>query len=378
VEFIAQHADSLQECRDAASVILDNSDYLLRILDDLLEYNKPDDLSGNNIEKSTVQTQQMDVPCLVYGIHRLFSNTANRKKLFLTVSCDTLIPRIILTDAIRVRQILINLVSNAIKFTPSGGVRIILSWQKNNSPEISSATGTLKINVCDSGIGISPEVLADLPRLFLPYQQADQTIKQRFGGTGLGLAISKMMAERLGGKINVTNNPEGGTTFSLLLPIKLEGEIEFVSDLTGNITEQSKNIDTEKIDNDDNVASERVDGCRVLLVEDSEELRRLWNLFLTKAGAIVTHAENGKSAFDFASNENYDVILMDVNLPPEDGYSVVRKLRNNGYKGQIIAVTADNSLECKEKSQLAGCNSFVTKPLFHDELIKIVKEHSPK
>ncbi|MDR2642479.1 MAG: response regulator [Planctomycetaceae bacterium] len=387
-EFITKQAGNLQECRNAASIILDNSDYLLQIIDNLLESGRQDNLSGKNGESLTIRNQQMDISRMIRRVYKLFSNSAAQKGLFFTVAYSTPIPRIIVTDRIRIRQILFNLISNAIKFTLSGGVRIILSWQKNNSSDIIFVTensenientGMLKIDVCDSGIGISPDVL---PRLFTPYQQADHTIKTCFGGTGLGLAISQKIANKLGGKIIVTNNLKAGSTFSFLLPVTLDGEVEFVSDpfstvencIAGEVVDNGEN---NVIESDSGVCDEfLLAGCRVLLVEDSEEMRRLWGLILEKAGAIITYAGDGESAFNFASNENYDVILMDVGLPAEDGYSVVRRLRNQGYGGQIVAVTADNSFESKEKSQFAGCNAFAAKPIFRNELIRIVKSNA--
>lgn len=400
-ELIVHQAESVQECRDAASVILDNSDYLLQILDDLLEVDKPDNLYGSNSidginrrKLAAIKNQEFDLSILIDGVYKMFFNAASRKGLFFTISYNTPIPRFIVTDKIRVKEILLNLVSNAIKFTASGGVRITLTLQDENVSDGFFVTGIIRIDVCDSGIGISPEIL---PRLFMPYQQADSTIQLRVGGTGLGLAISKKIARRLGGEINVTNNPDGGSTFSFVLPIKmknkLNNEIEFVSDpFTAT---QYSNIGKEKIDNNGNNNSSNNNvsndnnrtcrdrdaeeyslvGCRVLLVEDSEEAKRLFGLILTKSGAVVTYAEDSNSALSCVSRGNYDVILMDVGLPSEDGYMVTQRLRNNGYRGQIIAVTADDSFESREKSQIAGCNGFAAKPIFRNELIRIVKLH---
>ncbi|MDR0391410.1 MAG: response regulator [Planctomycetaceae bacterium] len=380
-EFITNQAISLQECRDAASIILDNSDYLLKILDDLLEADESNNLSNESIKNLADKKQQVDIPNTIHGVYRMFSNAATAKKLFFMISCSTPIPRFIVTKIIPFRQILVNLVSNAIKFTLTGGVRIILSWQKNNLHESDFIAGVLRIDVCDSGIGISPEVL---PQLFTPYQQADHTIKTRFGGTGLGLAISQKIANKLGGGIIVTNNIEGGSTFSFLLPVKLEGEVEFISDLLSlvdNYDAKERNVESKYVVEDgENESDEKclLTGCRVLLVEDSEEVQRLLGFILTKVGAIVEYAGDGKTAFDVAVKGKFDVILIDVGLPIEDGYSAVQRLRNNGYRGQIIALTADNSIENKKKSKQAGCNDFVTKPILRNELIKIIQENCSK
>ncbi|MDR2171708.1 MAG: response regulator [Planctomycetaceae bacterium] len=419
-EMILKHASSLQESREAASVILDNSDYLLRILDDLLEADNPSNRISGGCGELSIRKQQLDILRLLQGVYKMFSNAAIRKGLYFTLSYSTPIPRIILTDMIRVRQVLINLISNAIKFTLTGGVCVNVSWQNDNMSDVIFVTGVIKIDVCDSGIGISPEVL---PCLFVPYFQADQTIRACFGGTGLGLAISKKIANKLGGEIKVTNNPNGGTTFSFLLPVLLEGDVEFVSDplseysgiinnpktTTKNIniknnakntnnsknsnvtknfipTKNTGNTNVEELGKNNNAGMESdagsepqtLTGQRILLVDDSDEVRRLFGLILTKAGAAVKYAENGELAFDLASRENFDVILMDISLPFEDGYSVSQRLRNNGYRGQIIAITGDDSLECKNKARQAGCNTFVTKPIFRNELIKIVNAHKNK
>ncbi|MDR1485052.1 MAG: hybrid sensor histidine kinase/response regulator [Planctomycetaceae bacterium] len=379
-EFIAMQAANLEECREAASIILDNSDYLLQILDELLEADKPDNLSGNSGERSggaklADKKQRADIAGMVRGVYRMFSNSAVVKGLFFTVSCSTPIPRIIVTEIIRVRQVLINLVGNAIKFTASGGVRIVLSWQKDDSSDAIFTTGIFRIDVCDSGVGISPEVL---PRLFTAYQQADRTIKTRFGGTGLGLAISQKIANQLGGEIIVANNTDGGSTFSFLFPVKLGGEVEFISDLFSGV-ENCGGVGGVVGGRDDIVGGcdgeVLLVGCRVLLVEDSVELCRLFGLILGNAGAMVEYTDNGEAAFDLAMSEKFDVILMDVGLPLGDGYSVVRRLRDAGYKGQIIAVTADDSFESREKSKQAGCNTFAAKPIFRNELIKLIKSN---
>ncbi|MDR2761827.1 MAG: response regulator [Planctomycetaceae bacterium] len=387
-ELIANQTENLQECRDAASIILDNSDYLLRIIDDLLEIGRSNNLSNDLTNsnggdwgiKFRIRNQELDISSLIYGVYRMFSNSAFSKGLYFTISYKTPMPRIIVTDMIRVRQILINLIGNAIKFTNSGGVRIILSCEVENlSVDGIFVTGIIRVDICDTGIGISPEVL---PRLFQPYYQADGTIRKRFGGTGLGLSISKRLATRLGGEINVTNNPSGGSTFSFLLPIKLNKDVEFISEsfnaIFSNEVRETKidgsgseiNKDRNKSRNKDEIL---LKGIRVLIVDDSEDVRRLFELILTKSGAEITCAEDGESAFRLAIDNIYDVILIDINLPFEDGYSVTSRLRESGYVGQIIAITADNSFESKERSQQSGCNAFAAKPILRDELIKIVK-----
>jgi CheY-like chemotaxis protein len=397
-------AESLQECRDAASVILDNSDYLLRIIDDLLEVGKAENLSNKKNVELRIRNQETDISHLICGVYKMFSNSASSKGLYFAISYKTPIPRIIVTDMIRVRQVLINLIGNAIKFTDSGGVRIILSLQdeEENSPDTIFVTRIIRIDICDSGIGITPEVL---PRLFQPYQQADNTIQKRFGGTGLGLAISKRITSRLGGEIIVTNNPSGGSTFSFSLPIKFEKDAEFISeslcakfasnvvetkidDFNNNAATENKNNDLNRnlnrnlnpnlnLNQDDQNCDIEDDnllcGCRILLVDDSEDLCRLFGLILTKSGAEVTFASDGESAFKFAVEKGYDVILIDINLPLEDGYSVVCRLRESGYSGQIIAITADDSFESKERAQHAGCNDFAAKPIFRNELIRLVR-----
>jgi CheY-like chemotaxis protein len=404
-EFIKNQADSLQDCRNAASIILNNSEYLLQILDDLLEAEMPDNLSANNnlpnrindsgntdnklsvdiVEKLggaklAYKRRPADISQMIHGVYGIFANAAESKGLYFTVSCSTLIPRIIVTEIIRVRQILINLVGNAIKFTLSGGVRVILSWHKCDLSGASSVTGILRIDVCDSGIGISPEVL---PRLFIPYQQADQTIKNRFGGTGLGLAISQKLANKLGGEIIVTNNTEGGSTFSFLLPVKLDGDVEFIFDLfnaaeSGGGVGEVGDVGGGEVKVVDDIDVMCLCGCRILVVEDSVEVSRLLEFILRAVGAEVESVDSGEKVFEILRVVKFDVILMDVGLPLEDGYTVTRRLRDDGYKGQIIALTADNSIDSVKKSIQAGCNAFATKPFSRREIIKVVLSHYKK
>jgi CheY-like chemotaxis protein/HPt (histidine-containing phosphotransfer) domain-containing protein len=265
------------------------------------------------------------------------------------------VPETILTDPSRLRQLLINLIGNAIKFTKVGGVKVLATV----APD--SLEPRVQIEVHDTGIGIPAE---RIDTIFSPFEQADSSITRRFGGTGLGLAISRHIAEGLGGKLAVASELGRGSVFRVTLST---GPLENVRILDSPPTEALKAADGSSSGTVTKLAS-----ARILLVEDGESNRELIGLVLQQAGAEVTFAENGQEGLESESRGLFDLILMDMQMPVLDGYSATQRLRERGCNLPIIALTAHAMRGDREKCIGAGCTGYLTKPIDMDELLQTV------
>ena len=294
---------------------------------------------------------------------------ADAKGLPLTLDVRGAIPEQITTDPIRLRQILVNMIGNAIKFTEVGNVRVVMRLVPTSENE-----GKLIFDVIDTGIGMSEEQMG---LLFQPFSQADNSSTRRFGGTGLGLAISKRMAEMLGGGIVVQSIRGQGSTFSLSIGT---GHLDSV------ITQEPSKAVAVKERVGKDKAPQKLD-CRILLAEDGPDNQRLIAFVLRKAGAEVEIAENGQIALDLAlaarqAGSPFDVILMDMQMPVMDGYEATEKLRNAAYTEPIIALTAHAMSGDRQKCINAGCDGYITKPIDPKKLVGeietwVAREPSP-
>jgi signal transduction histidine kinase/ActR/RegA family two-component response regulator/HPt (histidine-containing phosphotransfer) domain-containing protein len=338
-----------------------NGEHLLRILNDIL------DLSKIEAGKMTVER----APCfpieLVSEIASMMQPRAIERGLTFALEAEGSIPRQIQGDATRLRQILINLVSNAIKFTETGGVRLRVSLIAGADGERSM----LRFDVIDTGIGLRPEIQE---KLFAPFTQADASMARRFGGTGLGLAISKRLAEMLGGDIVARSAPGGGSTFSLTVQTgPLEGVVMLQNPDMRVAVEPAAEPPRQGVGPPLN--------ARVLLAEDTPDSQRLFAHYLKKAGAEVEIVSNGVHACEralaaAASDNAFDVILMDMQMPELDGEQATLRLRAAGYTGPIIALTAHAMDTEREKYLRAGCDDFASKPIDPDMLIATVRRHA--
>jgi CheY-like chemotaxis protein len=231
-----------------------------------------------------------------------------------------------------VRQILINLLGNAVKFTPAGTVELSVSWH----------LAALVLEVRDTGPGIPKEAQA---RIFEPFEQADPSIAQRYGGTGLGLAITRTLVQLMGGTIEMESKPGLGSTFRVRIPSESIARPETIRPITDALA-----------------AREPLLG-RVLVAEDNEDIRALVELHLTKLGIDTHSVANGFSAVTAALSESYDAVLMDMEMPVMNGYEAVHVLRTRSYAGSILALTAHQDGVEVERALAAGCDGIVTKPI---------------
>ncbi len=343
---------------DALDTILRNGRHLMTIINDILEISKIE--AG----KLKVEPVACTVSAVLADVMAMMHIRAGEKGVYLTSDFTGPIPETIRTDPNRLRQILINLIGNALKFTDKGGVHLNVEYLADaEHPQ-------MQFDIVDSGIGLTKE---QCERLFQPFTQADTTTTRDYGGTGLGLVICRRLAHLLGGDVTIARSEPGkGSTFRVTVAT---GPLDDAKLITPNI-EVSK------------VADERQQGqasaarppihCRILLAEDYMENQRLISLILNKAGADVTAADDGKIAYEKAleaqnRGEPFDVILMDMQMPVMDGYEATRRLRDEGYKGPIIAMTAHAMLGDKEKCLRCGCNGYLSKPICRKELLDAVQ-----
>jgi CheY-like chemotaxis protein len=352
----AEHGDGLISRTDEIHTIKSNGNHLLQVLNDILDLSK--------VEAGELQTES--VACnpfeIVASVESLLNVRAVEKSLQLQTAYVTKIPAVIHSDPVRIRQILFNLVSNAIKFSSQGTVLVLVGVNDHNGSE----SPVLEFQIADSGIGMPSELLEGL---FQPFRQADSSTTRKFGGTGLGLATSKRLAMMLGGEIFVWSRVGWGSVFRLSIPTgSLEG-VQLLEESPTTHADAPPPAESQTL----------LTGVKALLVEDGSSNRKLISLFLRRAGADVVVVENGKLAIDRIESgpqdgTEFDVVLMDMQMPVMDGYEATRRLRNKGYELPIVALTANASAADREKCLRSGCSEFVSKPIDRERLLKVVAD----
>ncbi len=351
VRLLSDGRKSDEERADYLETIRRNGEHLLRILNDVL------DLSKIDAGRMTIERTACSPTELVEDVASLMRARAQEKGLEFTMAYDGLIPERIHADPTRLRQVLINVVGNAVKFTENGGIRIEVGM-------LSDAGTTLRIAVVDTGCGIPGEAQA---KLFDVFSQADVSTTRTFGGTGLGLAISKRLARMLGGDITVDSAIGLGSTFTITVdtgPLDGIGMIDHVDGVVMRRPAQPLEVPRFK------------GGVRVLLVEDALDNQKLLALYLREAGATVEVAGDGVTACEKAMvAAPYDVILMDVQMPRLDGHHAAARLRSQGYGGVIVALTAHAMAGERANCLAAGCDDFLAKPVEPEALIQTIAKH---
>ncbi|HMC09740.1 MAG TPA: response regulator, partial [Pirellulaceae bacterium] len=279
---------------------------------------------------------------------------AQERGLMLEYFWKSEIPESMQTDPARLRQILMNLVGNAIKFTEVGSVQVAARLQTGDMPK-------LVIDVLDTGVGIDAEAVE---QIFDPFVQADSSITRRFGGTGLGLSISRRLARLLGGDLTVNSGLGRGSIFTLTIPTgSLEG-VRLAHGAAADVVPSRSKLDQRTL--------LALPPCRILLVEDGVTNRKLISLILERAGASIRSAENGQAGLEAFAWEAFDLILMDMQMPVMDGYTATRELRRRGYTRPIIALTAHAMASDERKCREAGCSGYMTKPIDPQQLLEVV------
>lgn len=317
-------------------------------------------LINDILDLSKIEAGQMDFEKLRFSPHGVVADVisflrpkAHERNLRLEYRWSGPVPDTIESDPLRFRQLLMNLVGNAIKFTEVGGIDVVAS--------LDPVRQELQIDVIDTGIGIPAEVQS---RLFNPFTQGDNSVTRRFGGTGLGLSICKNIAEGLGGEIHLTSEPGQGSTFRFTIA---SGSLESVA-LSAKPHEDI--VSNEPVHH----AIESLKSKRVLVADDGEINRRLIQLVLSEAGADVVIVENGLEAVNAARNSRFDLIVLDMQMPVMDGYVAASQLRADGFTKPIVALTAHAMRGDEDRCISMGCSEYLTKPIHQDLLLARIAE----
>lgn len=295
---------------------------------------------------------------LVDDVTDIFRERTKSKGIYLRSNISEVVPTKIISDPTRLRQILINIIGNAVKFTQSGGVTI--NVKANNTETETNIT----INVQDTGIGLNEE---QKEKLFVPFMQADNSTTRKFGGTGLGLALSSRLANALGGNIEIEKCiPGKGCTFIVTFTAALPQPEVIIADSEDRKSETYEQSSSERL------------PLRILVADDAPDNQQLVRIILQRYGYTVEAAKNGLEAVKMALKGNFDLILMDIQMPLMDGYEATRQLRASGYKQPIIALTAHAMAEERARTIAAGCNGHLTKPLDKIELLRTIQFYASR
>ncbi|MGB3691927.1 MAG: chemotaxis protein CheB [Spirulinaceae cyanobacterium] len=332
-----------------------NGENLLTLIDDIL------DLSKLEAKKLQLESREFNLDTLGDNLKDLYEVQMQKKQLEFAVEIDADVPRNVIGDEFRLQQVLSNLLSNAIKFTESGKIIVAISC----SPEQRDDSHTLlRFEVQDTGIGITSQAQE---KLFQPFTQADTSTTRQYGGTGLGLTISRRLVQLMGGEIGVisrreeTSAPnEQGSTFWFTLPLEVTVDLD--------ATTKGTNSDTQS-------STTSLANLKVLIVEDREDNRYILQLMIEKLGCQIAWVENGQRAIEHLVDNNYNIILMDCQMPVMDGYEATQMIRQREQERKhtvIIGLTANAMEGDREKCLAAGMDDYLSKPIMYDALTRVL------
>lgn len=328
-------------------ILCRNGESLSVIINDILDLSKVE--AGHlNLEYADTFPDQIGA-----DVVSLLRVKAREKDLVLNYTHDETSPESIVADPLRVRQILLNLVSNAVKFTQFGSVNL-----RSFACKTERGRNALCFEVSDTGIGIPGH---QREKVFEMFVQADGSMTRRFGGTGLGLALSRSLARAMGGDVVITDSQEGvGSTFLVTIEDQPEKK------RNGRIDKPTKDSSPQEL------SQTALKGLKILVVDDAPDNQQLIWRYLTKYGAIVESAENGLLGYRSAIAGDFDLVLMDIQMPVMDGYSATQKLREAGYRKPIVALTAHAMNEVRKKALNVGYTEHLTKPINSKELVSVI------
>jgi len=342
--------DMSGEQRRHVEIIVESGELLLIIINDIL------DLSKIEAGKIDLEAVPFDLEAVIDSVVKLLTVNANNKGLDLITHYSPQVPRLLLGDPVRIRQILSNLLDNAVKFTAQGRILIGIQCESRTDTE-----AIITIRVEDTGIGIQKEHIA---LIFNPFSQADGSVTRRFGGTGLGLTICSGLTEAMGGTIGVESEIGKGTAFTVTLPIALAGEKDIPVTATPGPAAKTD-------------APARFPSLRILLAEDNVVNQTVTLGFLAPFGCTVELAKNGREVVEMAAAAPYDLIFMDIQMPEMDGIAATAAIRKeeDSTHVPIIAMTASAMMGDREKCIEAGMDGYITKPLRLKTLTDILRKH---
>jgi CheY-like chemotaxis protein/HPt (histidine-containing phosphotransfer) domain-containing protein/anti-sigma regulatory factor (Ser/Thr protein kinase) len=346
--------DLTDEQRECANTVRESGDNLLRLINDILDFSK--------IEAGQLDIEIIDCSLgqLLSSVESLIGPKTREKGIDFAVIKGNDLPAQIRTDPTRVRQCLINLANNAIKFTEQGQVRIEVSLRDVGDEPC------VRFDMKDTGIGIPKD---RQEAIFESFTQADGSTTRKFGGTGLGLTITKQLAELLGGELTVTSELGKGSVFSLTIPAGVD---------VINQPSLHKADDTIQLVKEKDMIKRREFSGRVLVAEDSKTNQKLIRWLLEGLGLQVTIAADGKGAVEKALTEPFGLIFMDIQMPQMNGYEATEALRKKGLTKPIVALTAHAMKGDDKKCLDAGCDDYLTKPIDREKLVQVLSKHLPK
>lgn len=329
------------------NVIASSAQHLLSLINDILDLSK---VEAGQLEIERIPTSAYQ---LAQEVIQVLQVKAEEKNLQLRFEPMTPAPSAVLIDPSRVRQILTNLIGNAIKFTETGSVSVELQHDEQR----------LRLAVRDTGIGMTPQQASSV---FESFAQADSSITRRFGGTGLGLTISRQFANALGGDIHVQSEAGKGSVFTVDIAAPLAADASWVS-----AEQQRTAIASQNQQDSEHWA---FDAAHVLVVDDGRENRELIQLILQEHGIQTSTACDGQQALDQVKQHTFDLILMDVQMPVMDGFTAVKTMREQGVKTTIVALTAHAMKGTREKCLQSGYDSYMSKPIEFNKLLRLLAE----
>ncbi|MFN0058833.1 MAG: ATP-binding protein [Planctomycetota bacterium] len=351
-----------QEALHSLETIKRSGGHLLTIINDILDFSKIEagKLSIENIEFSPAE--------VLKDVVQLLAPRATEKKLALRTVVSDALPSNAMGDPTRLRQVLINLISNAIKFTAEGAVQVDATLRAT-----AETPARLEFVVRDSGIGMTAE---QIDGLFRPFEQADASMTRRFGGTGLGLAISRNLARKMGGDLFVQSVPGEGSVFTLQVRyVAVETAVQGVEQV-GQVLVPPESA-PEHEGGESSTSAPSLAHVRVLSAEDSPDIQLLVRSFLSRAGYSFEMADNGLIAYERilsakAAGQPFHVLITDMQMPEMDGYTLVRRLRASGFQMPIIALTAHATSNDRERCLEAGCDEFLSKPVPRRKFLEVL------
>ena len=335
-----------EDQKDNLEIMKDSAEALLTILNDILDYSKIE------AQKMELENTNFNVKQIVQDIIKIFSFQASEKKINLLCDIDEEIPDMLLGDPLRLRQIINNLISNSVKFTSEGCIKVSIIVTKKNSKEI-----VLRFIIRDTGIGIPKEKIKNL---FNSFEQIDSSRTRKYGGTGLGLAIVKNLVELMKGSITVESEIDKGSRFTIDIPFKIAASAK-------NTQEMIEGLITDKFKDKE---------INILLAEDNKVNQLIMKKMFRKNGWNIKIAKNGQEVLAELENNNFDIVFMDIQMPILDGYETTIEIRKKQINIPIIALTANAMEGERQKCLASGMNDFISKPVIYTKVIEIINKYT--